>query len=122
MFVWVDLSIGSVLERLVLKNAAECTSQGLKWTSGPRVMIIFGRSVARSLDRSIAGSLARSIAGERRAPLLVQNGFERRYAGATRGSRGFLGGVRPRNIGGRHGKLGELTGGNWGNRRRPPAV
>ena len=38
----MDLSIGSVLERLVLKNAAECTSQRLKWTSGARVMIIFG--------------------------------------------------------------------------------
>ena len=35
------LSIGSVLELLVLKNAAECTSQRLKWTSGARVMIIF---------------------------------------------------------------------------------
>ena len=29
-FIWVDLSIGSVLERLVLKNDAECTSQRLK--------------------------------------------------------------------------------------------
>ena len=34
------LSIGSVLELLVLKNAAECTSQRLKRTSGARVMII----------------------------------------------------------------------------------
>ena len=34
----MDLSIGSVLERLVLKNAAECTSQRLKRTSGARVM------------------------------------------------------------------------------------
>ena len=37
------LTIGSVLELLVLKNAAECTSQRLKWTSGARVMIIFDR-------------------------------------------------------------------------------
>ena len=43
MFVWVDLSIGSVLERLVLKNAAECTCQRLKWTLGSRIMIIFRR-------------------------------------------------------------------------------
>ena len=72
MFVWVDWSIGSVQELLVLKNVAECTSQRLKWTSGARVMIIFGpsvfvarslgRSVARSLDRSIARTLDRSIA------------------------------------------------------------
>ena len=64
LFVWMDLSIGSVLERLVLKNAAERTSQRLKWTSEARVMIVFGRSVsiARSLGRSIARSLGRSIA------------------------------------------------------------
>ena len=49
-FIWLDLSIGSMLDFLVLKNAVECTSQRLKWTSGARVMIIFGRSVARSLD------------------------------------------------------------------------
>ena len=41
-FIWLELSIGSVLERLVLKNAAKCTSQRLKWTSGARDMIIFG--------------------------------------------------------------------------------
>ena len=29
----------SVLERLVLKNAAECTSHRLKWKLGARVMI-----------------------------------------------------------------------------------
>ena len=62
--IWLDLSIRSMLERLVLKNAAECTSQRLKWTSGARVMIIFGRlvSVARSLGRSVARSLGRSVA------------------------------------------------------------
>ena len=37
------LSTGSVLELLVLKNAAECTSQRLKRTLGARVMIIFRR-------------------------------------------------------------------------------
>ena len=31
----------SALERLVLENDAECTSQHLKWTSGARVMMIF---------------------------------------------------------------------------------
>ena len=35
------LSIGSMLVFLVLKNAVECTSQRLKWTSGARVMTIF---------------------------------------------------------------------------------
>ena len=50
----MHLGIGSVLERLVLKNDAECTSQRLKWTSGARFMIIFGRSVAQSLGRSVA--------------------------------------------------------------------
>ena len=33
-----------MLEVLVLKNIAECTSQRLKWTSGARVMIIFHAS------------------------------------------------------------------------------
>ena len=37
-FIWVDLSIGSVLDVLVLKNDAECTSQRLKRTSGARVL------------------------------------------------------------------------------------
>ena len=41
MFICLDLSIKSMLERLVLKNAAECTSQRLKRTSGARVMIVF---------------------------------------------------------------------------------
>ena len=36
----LELSIGSVLELLVLKNDADCTSQRLKWTSGGRDMII----------------------------------------------------------------------------------
>ena len=40
--IWLDLSLGSMLDSLVLKNAVECTSQRLKWTSGARVMIIFG--------------------------------------------------------------------------------
>ena len=35
----MDLSIGSVLDVLVLKNDAECTSQRLKRTSGARVLI-----------------------------------------------------------------------------------
>ena len=36
----MELSIVSVLELLVLKNDADCTSQRLKWTSGGRDMII----------------------------------------------------------------------------------
>ena len=38
-FICLDLSIRSMLKLLVLKNAAECTSQRLKRTSGARVMI-----------------------------------------------------------------------------------
>ena len=30
----LDLSLGTMLDSLVLKNAIECTSQRLKWTSG----------------------------------------------------------------------------------------
>ena len=37
-----ELSIGSFLERLVLKNDAECASQRLKWTFGARVMTTEG--------------------------------------------------------------------------------
>ena len=48
----MELRLGSVLKLLVLKNDAECTSQRLKWTSGARVMIIFGRSVARSFAQT----------------------------------------------------------------------
>ena len=32
------LSLGGMLERLVLKKAVDCTSQRLKWTSGARVV------------------------------------------------------------------------------------
>ena len=39
--IWMVLSLRSVLERLVLKKYAECTSQRLKPTSGARVMILF---------------------------------------------------------------------------------
>ena len=34
------LSFGSMLDLLVLKNAVECTSQRLKWTSGAQVVPI----------------------------------------------------------------------------------
>ena len=64
-----DLSIKSVLERLVLKNLTQRTSQRVKWTSGARVTIIsfpiarsIVRSIARSLDRSLDRSPARSLA------------------------------------------------------------
>ena len=43
LFICLDLSLGSMLDGLVLKNAVECTSQRLKWTSGARVMTIFGQ-------------------------------------------------------------------------------
>ena len=36
---WLDLSLRSMLELLVLKKYAECTSQRLKRTSGAGVMI-----------------------------------------------------------------------------------
>ena len=39
-FTWLDLGIGSMLERLVLKNAVDCTSQRVKRTSRARVMIV----------------------------------------------------------------------------------
>ena len=48
-FYLADLSIGSALERLVLKNDADCTSQRLKWTSGARFMIIFRRFTYKRL-------------------------------------------------------------------------
>ena len=57
--IWLDLSIRSMLELLVLKKYAECISQHRKWTSGARVMIIFGRSVARSLSHLVTQSLGR---------------------------------------------------------------
>ena len=37
-----------MLDGLVLKNAVECTSQHLKWTSGARVMITFHASRSTS--------------------------------------------------------------------------
>ena len=56
------MSIGSTFARLVLKNAAQRTGQFFKLMSGARVMIIFDRSIARSIGRSIARSLGRSVA------------------------------------------------------------
>ena len=52
----------SVLELLALNNAASRTSQRLKWLSEARIMIIFGRAIARSLSRSVARSLGRALA------------------------------------------------------------
>ena len=40
LIICLDLSLGSMLDSLVLKNAVECTSQRLKWTSGARVMTV----------------------------------------------------------------------------------
>ena len=57
----MESSLGSVLELLVLKNAAQRTSQSVKWTSGARVVIfVLPRSLGRSLDRSLDRSIARS--------------------------------------------------------------
>ena len=39
------------------------------------------------------------MSAKRRAPLLIQRGFERRHAVATRGSRGVWGAARPSNRG-----------------------
>ena len=60
--IWLDLSIRSMLERLVLKNLTQRTSQRVKWTSGARVTIIFFPSLARSLDRSVTDR--KSVAGK----------------------------------------------------------
>ena len=46
---FLDLSIRSMLERLVLKNVVERTSQRLKWTSGARVMNFVFNEVELSL-------------------------------------------------------------------------
>ena len=44
-----------MLERLVLKNAVECTSQRLKRTSGARVLTVFGsQKIAASLFVDVA--------------------------------------------------------------------
>ena len=51
-----------MLERLVLKNLTQRTSQRVKWTSGARVTIIFFPSLARSLDRLVADR--KSVAGK----------------------------------------------------------
>ena len=40
LFICLDLSLGSMLDSLVWKNAVECTSQPLKWTSGAPVMTV----------------------------------------------------------------------------------
>ena len=55
---WLDSSIRSMLERLVLKNLTQRTGQRVNWTSGARVTIIFfHRSLARSLgNRQKIGS------------------------------------------------------------------
>ena len=62
----MKLRLKSVLERLVLKRYAECTSQHVKWTSGARVMMfccltMLDHSVDRSLGRSVGRSVARSV-------------------------------------------------------------
>ena len=69
-----------ILERLVLKNAAQRTSQHVKWTSGARLTITVDRSIARAVARSIdhrsiiarsslAWSLDRSVAQSRYRPI-----------------------------------------------------
>ena len=53
------MSIGSVLDVLVLKNDAECTSRYVKRTSGARVLISF-LSIARSRSTSTRSTSTRS--------------------------------------------------------------
>ena len=65
VIIWLDLGIKSMLERLVLKNLTQRTSQRVKRPSGTWVMTcsrLLDRSIARSLGRSVARSLDRSIA------------------------------------------------------------
>ena len=50
-----------MLEGLVSKDAAQRTSQRVKWTSGARVTIISFGSLGPSLDRPLEGSVARSL-------------------------------------------------------------
>ena len=56
-FIWLDLSFRSMVELWVLKNAAQRTSQRLKWTSGARVMICLlssrqaGKQTSRQADK-----------------------------------------------------------------------
>ena len=79
---WIELRLGSVLDVLVLKNDAECTSQRVKRTSGARVLIFFcddrslDRPLARSLGRSPARSLARSVARSIACWLALERGGE----------------------------------------------
>ena len=77
----VQLSIETTLERLVLRNAAQRTSQHVKRTSGARVMIIFGRSIARSRARSDGIIKGVRISNYRPAQELF-SGFEFRIDGA----------------------------------------
>ena len=70
----VQMSIWSILERRVLKDPLQGTSQLVKWTSGSWVMMnclslfisyrvrLVDRVITRPLDRSIARSLSLSIA------------------------------------------------------------
>ena len=57
------LSIGSMLERLVLKNAVERTSQRLKWTSGARVLNgqTDGRTGGRTDGRTVWHYVPRNV-------------------------------------------------------------
>ena len=56
-FICLDLRIGSMLEVLVLKNAVECTSQRLKWTSGARVMVKVEVKVKVMVKSCLVGSM-----------------------------------------------------------------
>ena len=47
--IWMVLSLGSMLEVLVLKKYAECTSRRLKRTSGARLMIFVFNEIELSL-------------------------------------------------------------------------
>ena len=47
--IWMVLSLGGMLEVLVLKKYAECTSRRLKRTSGARLMIFVFQELELSL-------------------------------------------------------------------------
>ena len=59
-----------MLDLLVLKNAVESTSQRLKWTSGARVMIIFGLKK----DCFLIFGRGTSLGGSRNQPERVPRG------------------------------------------------
>ena len=67
-------SIGSMLVLLVLKNAVECTSQRLKWTSGARVMICLVSSKQAGKQTSRQANMQASGQADKRTSRQADNG------------------------------------------------